>query len=502
MKKILEYMTVKRIYITMLVVFVASVIPILALAFYNYPCADDFSASDTVHLAWVNTGSIMAVIKAAWENVVFNYMEWSGVFMSVFWTSLQPGIFGERYYGIITVLTVIFMTAGGFYLGHVIFDKYLKADKYISRCIVLLYLFVSIQCMPDGNEGLYWHAGVVNYTWAFAFLLLLLGLLLSIYLETNSKKKSTKTVFACILAVCVGGGNFITALQGSIWLLLFVLIVCGMNCYKNKKKVWETIKQNIAVILPTIIIIGSFAASVLAPGNKVRMGYSVGFGAVKSILISFYYLLYDPLRKWITWPVIMSLAVAIPFMWQIIKKTKYSYKYPAIPALLGFCLASAAYTPSLYAQGNAGAGRQDNTVFLIWTVILYAVIFYIVGWLYNILEVNPKKKDAQLSERTKIYIVGMAMFWLVFSGLAVMIDESAYIGTSAGYSIVSGQAEMYRDVNEYRLELLRSEEKNIVVPSFSNPPELLIFEDITGDPAEWLNRAMAEYYGKESVRRE
>ena len=422
--------------------------------------------------------------------------------MSVFWTSLQPGIFGERYYGIITVLTIIFMTAGGFYLGHVIFDKYLKADKYASRCIVLLYLFVSIQCMPDGNEGLYWHAGVVNYTWAFAFLLLLLGLLLSVNLEKDSKKKAVKTVFACILAVCVGGGNFITALQGNIWLLLLVLVICGVNYCKNKKKLWENIKQNIAVILPAIIIVGSFAVSVMAPGNKVRMAAASGFGAVKAILVSFYYFFSDPFEKWISWPIIISLAVAIPFMWQIVKKTGYSFKNPGIIAFLGFCMVSAAYTPSLYAQGSAGAGRQDNTVFLIWTIILFAAIFYIVGWMYKILKPNLENKDSQLSQRTKVYIIGITIFWLAVSGLTVMIEENTYIGTFAGHSLISGQAQIYREENEQRLKLLKSDEQNVVLPSFSNPPELLIFEDITENPEGWLNRAMAEYYGKESVRRE
>lgn len=502
MNKFLDKITNKKIYMIMHACFWLSVLPILMLAFYNYPCADDFSASDTVHLAWVNTGSVLAVIKAAWENVVYNYMEWSGVFMSVFWTSLQPGIFGERYYGIITVLTIIFIVAGGFYLGHVIFDKYLKTDKYLSRCIILLYLFVSIQCMPDGNEGFYWHAGVVNYTWAFAFSLLLLGLLLSIHVEVNSKKKTAKTVFACILAVCVGGGNFITALQGSIWLVLLTVVICGIKCYKNKITILETIRQNAAVILPTLLIIISFAASVLAPGNKVRIAAVEGFGAVKAILVSFHYFLNDPFEKWITWPVILVLALAVPFMWQIVKKTKYSFTYPGIVALLGFCLVSAAYTPSLYAQGSAGAGRQDNTVFLIWTVILFAVTFYIVGWLYKILKVSLVETDVQLSKRTKIYILGMAVFWLVFSGLTVMIDEDTYIGTLAGYSILSGQAQSYRAENEQRLKLLKSDEKNIVFSAFSNPPELLIFEDISTDAGEWLNQVMAEYYGKESVRRE
>ena len=111
MKKVQKSITEKRIWIVMVLLLVISLFPIVRLAFYNYPCADDFSASDSVHFAWVNPGSLMEVVKAAWENVRFNYLEWSGVFMSVFWTSLQFGIFGEQFYGLTTVITIAYIAA-------------------------------------------------------------------------------------------------------------------------------------------------------------------------------------------------------------------------------------------------------------------------------------------------------------------------------------------------------------------------------------------------------
>lgn len=484
----------------MLVIFLSSLIPIAVLALYNYPCADDFSASDTVHLAWVNTGSIFAVLKAAWGNVVYNYLEWSGVFMSVFWTSLQFGIFGERYYGLVTIVTVVFLIVGAFYLGHVICDKYIKADKYISRSVVLLYLFISIQCMPDGNEGLYWHAGVVNYTWAFAFLLMLLGITLSIHKEKNVKIQVIKVLLACVLAVCVGGGNFITALQGSIWMTTLVFFVVVVGWLREERTLQESIKANVNVMIPAIVIIAAFAASVLAPGNKVRIASTTGFGAVKAVLVSFYYTLTDPFEKWIAWPIFVVVALAVPFMWQMVKETQYSYRYPGIVALLGFCFVSAAYTPSLYAQGEAGAGRQDNTVFLIWIIILFIVLFYFLGWLHQTITLNHTIDNAALHKKTNVYVIGIMLFWMVCSGLTVMIDEDTYIGTHAAYSLVSGQAKQYRMENEERLELLKGDKNNVVFSHFSNPPELLVFQDIYENPNEWLNQVMAEYYGKESVR--
>lgn len=503
MKKVLNHLTEKKLYIFMLAVFLISVVPILMLATYNYPCADDFSASDTAYRAWKSTGSVFAVIKAAWENVVFNYREWSGVFMSVFWTSLQFGIFGERFYGIVTWIAVILFITGGFYLGHVIFTKYLKVNKYMARCIVILYLFTSIQCMPNGNEGLYWHAGVVNYTWAFAFLIMLLGVVLSAYKEEKMSKKMIKVTIACILAVCVGGGNYLTALQGSIWLVAVLGIFLFREVKKKKEMFIVMMKRNLCGILPAMVTVVSFIASVLAPGNKVRMSASAGFGAIKSVLVSFEYFLKQPIEDWLRWPVVVLLALAIPFMWHLAEESEFSFRFPGVIALTAFCFVSAAFTPNLYAQGTVGGGRLADTIFFIWILALYVVTFYIVGWLQKMVQREKEALESRVSERSKIYILGIICFWLMCSALTVMIDEDTYIGTLAGNSIVTGQAENYRTENEARLELLYNKEvKNVVFTGFSDPPELLIFQDITHDENEWLNQVMAEYYEKESVRRE
>ena len=234
MNKLYEKINLKQIHIVMQIIFWLSLVPILWLALYNYPCADDFTASDTVRIAWLSTGSLWKTFLAVLENVKHNYLNWSGVYASVFWTTLQPSIFGEQYYGIVTFVTIGLLIVGGGYLSHVIFDKYLYVNKELANCVTLIYLFITIQYMPDGNEGLYWHAGVVNYTWAFAFLLLLTGLELSLWKERKRIKRIIKVVLACVMAVFVGGGNYITALQGCIWLLV-------LNCFGRSL---EIAKQN------------------------------------------------------------------------------------------------------------------------------------------------------------------------------------------------------------------------------------------------------------------
>ncbi|MBF1022923.1 MAG: hypothetical protein HXK85_07580, partial [Lachnospiraceae bacterium] len=41
--------------------------------------------------------------------------------------------------------------------------------------------------------------------------------------------------------------------------------------------------------------------------------------------------------------------------------------------------------------------------------------------------------------------------------------------------------------------------KKVSLSPLHNKPELLFFQDFSADPQDWLNRAVAEYYQKESV---
>ena len=500
----------------MLVGFLMSLLPILLLAFYNYPCADDFSASDSVRSAWVNSGSFIEVVKAALENVEYNYKNWSGVFVSVFWTSLQPGIFGERFYGLTTLITLVLFVSAGGYLSYVLNRKYLKTDRYAVGCVAILYLFSTIQCMPDGKEGLYWHAGVVNYTWAFAFLLLLLGAVLSIVKEEKRNKKMLQCVAACILTVLVGGGNFITALQGCLWMFVILVSACSWEWKKNGLKLSQIMKKELPLIAPALVLAISFGASVLAPGNAVRMDGSGGMGPVKAILVSFYYCLNDPIEEWLIWPIVAMLILAVPFMWVIVKELSFPFAHPGLVAIVAFCLVSAGFTPSLYAQGDVVAGRLQNTVYFLFVLALYGVIFYTLGWIRNCQVFLRKEKDAEvenggmeLSDRrnrlsaTTVLFVGGVLFFLIGGSLLhIMIEENLYVGAEAFTTILSGQAEIYRQENEERLQLLKNTKENVVLKPFSNPPDLLLFQDITPNRDEWINTIMAEYYGKESVVRE
>ena len=419
---------------------------------------------------------------------------------------MQPGLFGERFYGMTTFISVGLFVGAAICLTYVIGSRYIKGNRYHWISVCILYVFTSVQCMPDGNEGLYWHAGGANYTWGYAFLLFLTACVLFLYKE-GSKKKWLQMALACILAVLVGGGNYITALQGCIWLVLLDIVMLYNDTHVKKDSYGKILKKNASVIIPTLTIIIAFLASVLAPGNQVRMGMSKGMEPAEAVLESFRYTLTMPLEDWLHWPVWILLAMSVPFMWNIIKTQSFTFPCPGIVILLGYCLTAAGFTPSLYAQGMVQAGRLQDTVYYILILMLYVSVFYVTGWLYHKKKKQQRQKNSvqekqELSVLAKECILVLFLVWGVGSVFHMTYSTELYVGTDAAYAIVSGQAESYRQENEKRVELLESTEENVILPKFTNAPELLQFEDISPNPGEWLNTAMAEYYGKESVKRE
>ena len=497
--KVLNIFNKKKIFWLLLALVAISLVPILLLAGYNYPCADDFSASDTAYFAWRDTGSIFQVIKAAMENVAYNYREWSGVFVSVFWTSLQPGIFGEEYYAVTTWITVFLLIAACSYFFKVVLGKYLGADFYDRGIITLVFLFSLIQSMPSGLEGLYWHAGVVNYTWAFGFLLLLTAAVLSVYKEEVKWKKAFKIVSAVILAMLVGGGNYIIALQGCLW---YTFLLLGFAFYEIKvqnKTIKEYLSNSPDLIIPYAVLLISFGISVTAPGNKVRMGSSSGMGILESIIESFRYALQMPAENWFTVPVLLLILAAIPSMVSIGKVKRVAVKNGSLilGLVLGFCLVAAGFTPNLYAQGEMVAGRLHNTVFFVWLLILYLQILLLTLWLTG-KEKKSYKKNKSKSEGIQSAI--LLVCFIVFSVLSCLDNVKTYVGTEALYSLISGEAKQYEMENKARLERLSDPMvEDVRLDRFQATPYLLLFQDLSPDPNEWVNTVVAEYYEKKSV---
>ena len=138
------------------------VVPLLILAAYCYPCADDFRFGLYPHLAFQQTGSVWAALAGAARQVYETYFNWQGTFSAVFLFALQPAVFGEGLYWLCPVV----MFAALFWGAVRIFragSKVLGAGRKTTELALLLYLLVCTQLVQSPAQAFYWWNGAVYY---------------------------------------------------------------------------------------------------------------------------------------------------------------------------------------------------------------------------------------------------------------------------------------------------------------------------------------------------
>ena len=74
---------------------VLGTLPLYAISLYNHPYYDDYGFSAQAHQAWRDTGSVGAVLRAAWDSALETRESWQGTYTGTLLSNVQPGIFSE-----------------------------------------------------------------------------------------------------------------------------------------------------------------------------------------------------------------------------------------------------------------------------------------------------------------------------------------------------------------------------------------------------------------------
>lgn len=481
---------VKHIAAALSAAFFISLIPILLLGIYDYPCADDFSYAAATRQVWLSTGSVWQVLREAVLTVISRYQTWQGTFTSIFFMALQPAVWTEKAYAITPFIMTGALILSIFYLTRVLVVRGLKGTGNESVVLSLLSLFAVIQCMVDKTDAFYWFNGSVHYIVPFAFALVMLGLLVTYLLRTDSKRHRV-LIGASVCAFFVGGGNFVSGLMASVASVSLLLLLLLTKDFKKQK----------AVCIPVILYLIFFIINMAAPGNSVRGEEVHGMPPVKAVLVSFRYTLSYCIDEWLDFTIILLLLCAVPFMWKLVKNSSFKFPYPALVAIYSYCLLSSSFTPGLYAAGNVNAGRIQNIIFVLFVLLLFINAAYVLGWICRRFGV-PCDEEAQrdiLSPNQRLYTVSAAVILIFCIGITVVPNEDYYTTTAAFYELATGEASAYGREMQNRSELLRSGDRNVLLPRIQNQPELLYHSDITPYPNDWANQSMSRFYGKETI---
>ncbi len=485
--RIVERINVK----TWIVVYiVVMTLPILYFSFFSFPYADDFSFSLKMKQV-VESGNynLFELIKTAFAKMIEVYYSWQGTYSATFFSSLQPGIFGEQYY-FSTIWILLFLSLFAFlFCGNKILTL-LKVAKKRRMFFSLLTWFFYIQTMPNPREGLFWFNGGLVYVGFFSVLLINFSMILSQYFSDNKKFK-INNIISITLAFIVSGAavpvSFLNFLHLTI-LLLSVLIV-----YKEKYNIK-------AVAYPFLSATIGFIVMAIAPGNRVRAELASNskpiIETVFTVVSGYFNILND---YWINISFILFLLLLTPIIVEIIKNVKgFKLSCFIFFVLVQFTLICGMLSTVYFSLGDFGAGRAFNVyyaTFLLSSIFIYS---YFLGLLK---ELNLVNFDFNIQNRfTNNFLSGIGSLIVLLTIFFMGSNYLQYSTTAMALAEMKGRTHLiYKEQMEQRLELYKNEDiKDIVV----EPQIYSVFfggETLSKDSDWWVNNGVEAYYNKDSV---
>ncbi|GFH97012.1 hypothetical protein IMSAGC003_03581 [Lachnospiraceae bacterium] len=104
------------------------IVPLLYIGKYNHGAADDYWFAFHVHCTWLNTHSLLEVVKTAFQEVVEFYKNWQGTYSSIFFFSISPMAFGEQYAHAVPYLMIGMTCISTFVLMYAILKRWMGLD--------------------------------------------------------------------------------------------------------------------------------------------------------------------------------------------------------------------------------------------------------------------------------------------------------------------------------------------------------------------------------------
>ena len=470
-----------------------SLIPVFYIGRYNHPSADDYGYSAEMHFALQAGTGFLGVLKTAWETSLAYMKTWQGLYSSSFVLSMQPAVFGEKYYAITTPIIVAALFAGTAAFFAEILHGIFGAKRRGALFIALVIVFYMVQAMPCPVEGLYWFNGAVNYLFFWGVMMCQAALLLRYW---YGEKTSVCTVIAAgILSFITSGGNHVTAFAG----ILFNLTACGFSLWKRRK---------LLVSIPAITGIAGFLLNITAPGTAVRMAkLGKPAGVISTILHSGFYALCCNI-EYMSFSLLMLFVILTPVLLHLLKNhsARISFSLWGLLGLLvfDFVILSAMFAVPYYAMGLVGEGRVHNTRFVMYVLLAVLTYGYFLGCLREYWDGEGLRRRAIQTFGASGYRVGrllIVLFATCYIALFGAGVNNHSTGAAAVGSIYGGYAQEYDREYDQRLSILEDDSiQNAVLPAFRIRPGLLFFADLEEEWYVWPNTSVAYYYEKQTVR--
>lgn len=468
----------------MLTFLAAVLVPLFVIAHFNYPCSDDFAFADALYRGISSGSSFGAILQGAWEESVHFYKSWQGCYFNNVLSSFGFGIAVPRYYFLGTYLILFLFTVANISFVRIVTCRAGGWESDISWIFAVLITSMQILYAPYPAEAFYWYVGATAYTLTFALLLMLGTALICFY---SNKKRSSQILFGMttvLLTFIIGGSNYSTGLlTAEVLALAFLLMLM------QKKKC-----RFLGIIL-TEYLTCFVCFNALAPSNAGRMGAVESLGIIGSILASLKQGVVF-LKEWFRLPIFFFLVAVLILGAYQVSKMDFSFRLPVLVTIISFGLFCSMMTPPFFAGATWGPGRLINLVYFSYYFLLAGNLLYWTGW------VSHKYEKFRMFFQKEIGILPVVLGFLILLVICLKIyGLQSTNSSSALLSLVKGEAAQYLRENEARWEIYEDNTvKNVEVKDFSVKPYVLYHDDIAEDETDWRNGAVANFFGKDSVR--
>lgn len=470
-------------------------LPAAVVGLFARPMADDFGYSAATHAVFTQYGfDLPRLLAAAWQTTVHYFNNWQGLYVSGFVLALQPGLFGNAWYGL-TFFCVVVPLFLCLYIAARLALRRLNPDALLLALpLALLLLYALVQGMPNPAEGLYWFNGAVNYQLFFAVAVLNAGFTLALALPGTSTLRSRLGLMAggVLAGLVIGGGHQVVGVM-NLLVLLFALALCA------PRRNFRHLPALIAAVVGLVI-------NLTAPGTRVRVDGFSGAGFFEAVAKSFLLAVSEWIR-WLDVPLLCLLALlAVPLA--ALARTDAlddrAFRRPWLGAVAVFVLMwGMIFLPS-YSMGGIGAGRLINVVWMTFVLGLVVTEFLLLGWAQRVcgLSFAGAARVLQRQARRLPWVVAVLLVCIGCIGShTVKEGQDNRFATSleACYELASGQAQAFAAALDGREELLLDEsvsDVTIAPLTGDQRPWLLFFTDLPEGPETW---GLAGYYGKDSV---
>lgn len=456
------------------------ILPILLVSLYALPVADDFSNAYSVKIKIADNHSY---IKTALSCVIYYYTRVSGYYFTLFLNYFfSPFLRG----GISALRAVVFAINLFFYFSlYCLVSELLGLvckirNRRVTFAIYILVLFAFINNYSNPEIGT-WYCVMVGYVLAVA--IMFWGIVF--FLRAMQCGKRLYAVLALLLGFLVSGASLnVTALNCMLYLIISYL---GFTIW-NKKKV--------AVICFAAALLGGVINAV-APGNFIRhdsvsSSYSIGSSlrlSVSLCLSRFQYLLSHSLFAIL---LIALFVIALTFIDYTEWRKMFNPLFVLCVVLIGVTVIN---FPVCLGTGNSMLSErckwvQDCGIY----IGMFCMMIYLAGWLKN--------KYGKIEIRRDILLCISISCILFVCNLGTVRGYDSYFTVQAIKQLTNGKISEYSKYWESVLaEIESSEDKEVIVYREKMEKNQFI-SDPRIDSAEgnWVNSAVALYYGKDRVR--